>query len=35
MKLSFDLLNFGGADVETGSLFLDTVTIKSSNFPIV
>ncbi len=35
IKLSFDLLNFGGADVETGSLFLDTVTIKSSNLPIM
>jgi len=35
MKLSFDLLNFGAVDSETGSLFLDTVTIKSSNLPIM
>ncbi len=35
MKFSFDLLNFGGIDAETGSLFLDTVIIKNSNLPIM
>lgn len=35
IKLSFDLLNFGAVDAETGSLFLDTVTIKSNDLPIM
>jgi hypothetical protein len=35
MILAFDLLNFGGIDAETGSLFLDTVTINSADRPIM